>query len=155
MSHVLKRRTVLRGIFQGATVALALPHLDCFLNDNGTLLAQGSPLPVRFSTWFWGLGVNPNRFFPTKTGEDYDLLSELKPIERHKDKVTVFSGFDCLTDGKPISPHGTGHVTFRTGTAPGAGGALPGATFDNIVADAISPGTRFRTLDISAIGATA
>ena len=152
MSRVLKRRTVLRGMFQGATVAMALPYLDCFLNDNGTLLAQGTALPVRFGTWFWGLGVNPNRFFPTKTGKDYDLLPELKPIERHRDKITVFSGFDCLTDGKPISPHGTGHVTFRTGTAPGAGGGLPGATFDNTVADAISSGTRFRTLDISAIG---
>ena len=152
MSPVLKRRTVLRGMFQGATVALALPYLDCFLNNSGTLLAEGAPLPVRFGTWFWGLGVNPSRFFPTKTGKDYDLLPELRPIEKHRDKVTVFSGFDCLTDGKPISPHGTGHRTFRTGTAPGAGGALPGATFDNIVADAISAGTRFRTLDISAIG---
>jgi hypothetical protein len=134
-------------------VAVALPYLDCFLNINGTALAEvGAPLPVRFGTWFWGLGVNPNRFFPTKTGKGYDLLPELSPIAKFQDKVTVFSGFDCLTDGKPIIPHGTGSATFRSGTAPGAGGALPGATFDNIVADAISAGTRFRTLDVSAIG---
>ena len=152
MSPVLQRRTVLRGMLQGATVAMALPYLDCFLNTNGTLLAQGAPLPVRFGTWFWGLGVNPSRFFPTTTGTDYEMPPELRPMEQHRDKVTVFSGFDCLTDGRPISPHGTGHVTFRTGTAPGAGGALTGATFDNIVANEISTGTRFRTLDISAIG---
>ena len=152
MSPMLKRRTVLRGMFQGATVAMSLPYLDCFLNTNGTLLAEGAPLPVRFGTWFWGLGVNPSRFFPTTTGADYEIPPELRPIERHRDKVTVFSGFDCLTDGRPISPHGTGHRTFRSGTAPGAGGALPGPTFENLVADEISPGTRFRTLDISAIG---
>ena len=147
------RRTVLRGVFQGGTVAVALPYLDCFLNNSGTALAaEGAPLPTRFGTWFWGLGVNPNRFFPTKSGKGYDLLPELSPIAKYQDKVTVFSGFDCLTDGKPVIPHGTGSATFRTGTAPGAGGALPGATFDNLVADAISAGTRFRTLDVSAIG---
>ena len=54
----VQRRTVLRGLFQGASVAVALPYLDCFLNDNGTLLAaEGVPLPTRFGTWFWGLGV--------------------------------------------------------------------------------------------------
>ena len=152
MSRAMKRRTVLRGLFQGATIAVALPYLDCFLNDHGTLLADGAPLPVRFGTWFWGLGVTPVRWFPTKTGKDYDLPPELKPIEKHQGKVTVFSGFDCLTDGKPNFPHGTGVPTFRTGTAPGQGGALPGPTFDNIVADAIAGGTRFRTIDLSAIG---
>ena len=149
----VQRRTVLRGLLQGATVAVALPYLDCFLNNNGTLLAaEGAPLPTRFGTWFWGLGVNPNRYFPTKTGKGYDLLPELSPIAKFQDKVTVFSGFDCLTDGKPVIPHGTGSTTFRSGTAPGGSGALSGATFDNIVADAIGTGTRFRTLDVSAIG---
>ena len=149
----VQRRTILRGLFQGASVAVSLPYLDCFLNTNGTLLAaEGAPLPTRFGTWFWGLGVNPNRFFPTKPGKGYDLLPELSPIAKFQNKVSVFSGFDCLTDGKPVIPHGTGSTTFRSGTAPGAGGALPGATFDNIVADAIGTGTRFRTLDVSAIG---
>ncbi len=153
MSPVMKRRTVLRGLFQGATIAVTLPYLDCFLNSHGTLLAEGgAPLPVRFGTWFWGLGVTPVRWFPTKTGRDYDLPPELQPLGKHQGKVSVFSGFDCLTDGKPNFPHGTGVPTFRTGTAPGQGGALPGPTFDNIVADAIGTGTRFRTLDISAIG---
>src|SRR5262245_52654961 len=149
----VQRRTDLRGLCQVASVAVVLPYLDCFLNDNGTLLAaEGVPLPTRFGTWFWGLGVNPNRYFPTKTGKGYDLLPELAPIKKYQDKVTVFSGFDCLTDGKPVIPHGTGSTTFRTGTAPGAGGGLPSATFDTIVADAVGTGTRFKTLDISAIG---
>ena len=152
MSRVVNRRMVLRGLVQGATVAVALPYLDCFLADSGTLLASGAPLPTRFGTWFWGLGVTPQRFFPSKTGADYDLPPELTPIEKHKAKVSVFSGFDCLTDGKPNFPHATGVPTFRTGTAPGQGGALPGPTFDNIVADAIGSTTRFRTLDVSAIG---
>ena len=158
MSRVLKRRTVLRGMFQGATVAMALPYLDCFLNDNGTLLAQGTALPVRFGTWFWGLGVNPNRFFPTKTGKDYDLLPELKPIERHRDKITVFSGFGLL-DGRQAD------LTPRDGTCdlPDGDGARSGrgASWCDVSTTPwrtrSSSGTRFRTLDISAsaIDATA
>ena len=34
----LSRRVVLRGLFQGATVAVAVPYLDCFLNSSGTAL---------------------------------------------------------------------------------------------------------------------
>ena len=49
----------------GAAVSIGLPLLDCFLNGNGTALAQGAPLPVRFGTWFWGCGMNPDRWVPS------------------------------------------------------------------------------------------
>ena len=77
----MNRRTALRGLFQGATVAVALPYLDCFLNANGTLLAaEGAPLPVRFGTWFWGLGVNPPRWFPDKV---FDRPEQMEFISLH------------------------------------------------------------------------
>lgn len=152
MNPVMSRRVVLRGLFQGATVAVALPFLDCFLNSNGTALASGAPLPVRFGTWFWGLGVTPGRWHPTTVGAGYDLPAELTPIAAFQDKVTVFSGFDCLTDGKPNFPHATAGPAFRTGIAPTASNALHGPSFDTIIADAIGGDTRFRSLDISAIG---
>ena len=148
----LSRRVVLRGLFQGATVAVALPYLDCFLNSNETALAAGAPLPVRFGTWFWGLGVTPGRWHPTTVGRDYDLPPELTPIAAQKDKITIFSGFDCLTDGKPNFPHATAGPAFRTGIAPSSSGVLHGPSFDTIVANEIGNDTRFRSLDVSAIG---
>ena len=152
MKFGLSRRRVLRGLFQGATVAVALPYLDCFLNANGTALASGAPLPVRFGTWFWGLGVTPGRWHPTAVGAGYDLPPELTPIAAYQDKVTVFSGFDCLTDGKPNFPHATAGPAFRSGIAPTASGALHGPSFDAIIANEIGGDTRFRSLDVSAIG---
>ena len=152
MTPDLSRRAVLRGLFQGTTVAVALPYLDCFLNSNGTALAQGAPLPVRFGTWFWGLGVTPGRWHPTKAGRDYELLPELIPIASKRDKVTIFSGFDCLTDGKPNFPHATAGPAFRTGIAPSSSGSLHGPSFDTIIANDVGNNTRFRSLDISAIG---
>src|ERR1700722_19195598 len=107
MGILLNRRAVLRGVMSGATFALGLPMLDCFVNSNGTALASGAAFPVRFGTWHWGLGVTPWRFFPTKLGKGYDLLPELQPIAQFQEKVSVISGFDMRLDGRPAIPHGT------------------------------------------------
>ena len=65
MKKRISRRTVLRGAVAGGAVGMGLPLLDCFLNENGTALAQGGgPIPVRFGTWFWGCGMNPARWAP-------------------------------------------------------------------------------------------
>ena len=56
------RRRVLQGIMRGSAVSVALPVLDCVLDDNGTAYASGAPLPVRFGTWFWGCGINAARW---------------------------------------------------------------------------------------------
>ena len=74
----LNRRTVLRGIVGGAAVNVALPLFNCMLNTNGTALADGKPMPIRFGTWGWGLGMNQSIFVPKKYGEDFDL-PELGP----------------------------------------------------------------------------
>ncbi len=144
------RRRVLRGLLGGSAISVALPLFDCVLNGNGTALASGAPLPVRFGTWFWGLGVTPGRWKPTKTGKDYDILPELRPIEPFKKKISIFSGFDVLLDGKPNFPHQTGGPGFRTGIAPPAL-AFPGVSFDVMIADAIGGNTRFRSIELSGI----
>src|SRR5471032_2685384 len=108
----LKRRRVLRGMLNGGAVTVALPLLDCFLNNNGTALASGAPLPIRFGTWFWGLGVNPARWVPEKVGADYDIKSELSAIEPYKSRISVLSGFDVLLDGQPNIPHFSGWISL-------------------------------------------
>ena len=56
----LNRRRVLRGMLSGSAVTVGLPLLNVFLNGNGTAMADGAPLPVRFGTWAWGLGMDEN-----------------------------------------------------------------------------------------------
>ena len=41
----------------GAAVYVGIPTLDMFLDGNGTAYADGARLPVRFGTYFWGLGL--------------------------------------------------------------------------------------------------
>ena len=147
------RRTLLRGGMQGAAIAVGLPLLDLFLDGNGqAMAATGAPMPVRFGTWFWGLGVNPTRWFPTQTGADYDLKIELEAIRAYKHKINILSDFYIPLDGAPNLPHTSGGVGIRTGMAATGEGNLPGASFDVLIGDQIGTKSRFRSLEIASTG---
>ena len=101
MTSRYDRRSFLRGILGGAAVYVGIPALDTFLNGNGSAFADGAKLPVRFGTYFWGLGLTDTptggtRWVPTKTGAGYEITPELESLRSVKDKVSVFSGFRKL-----------------------------------------------------------
>ena len=147
------RRTALRGMLGGGMVSVALPFLDCFLDVNGTALAAtGAQLPVRFGTWFWGCGLTPGRWIPSKTGAGYDMPPELKPLAAFRDRLTICSGFKANTDGKGAVPHYTGTMSILTGGAPKGQGLVDFPTLDTTIADAIGADTRFRSLELTATG---
>ena len=64
----LSRRRFIKGTLNGGVVTVALPFLNCFLNENGTALANGAPIPMRFGTWSWGLGMSEAIFVPATRG---------------------------------------------------------------------------------------
>ena len=147
------RRELLRGMMGGGAVSVALPLLDCFLNENGTALAAtGAPLPVRFGTWFWGCGLNPGRWVPKKLGAGYDTPAEIAVLAPYRDKVNVYSGFKVMTDGKPAVVHYSGSMGILTGSAPKGPLQVSGPTMDTLIADHIGSRTRFRSLEVSAMG---
>jgi hypothetical protein len=147
------RRRVLRGMLNGAAVSVALPFLGIFLDDNGAALAAtGAPLPSRFGTWFWGLGVDPGIFKPKTAGPLGALPPQMASLEKVKEHVNVFTNFDVMTDGAPNICHFTGWVALRTGSPPPGRGNLPGSSLDTAVTDVIGGGTRFRALQLAATG---
>jgi hypothetical protein len=151
------RRSMLRGLLGGTAVTLGLPALDCFLDVNGKAWANGAPLPVRFGTYFWGLGLTDTpaggtRWVPTKQGLGYEITPELESLTAVKDKVSVFSGFRVIGDGKPNIVHWSGHASILSGTAPGITNSMDAPSFDTKIADAIGSTTRFKSLDISPSG---
>ena len=153
MGFDLSRRTALKGMLNGAAVAVGVPLLDAFLDGNGqALAATGAPVPIRFGTWFWGLGVNPNRWFPDTPGKDYDLKPELAPIAPLRHKINVLGNFNVLLDGAPNLPHSSGGPAIRTGRALTAERGLPGESFDVTIGDLIGTRTRFRSLETTATG---
>src|SRR5580692_8528419 len=84
---LLDRRHFLRGV--GASMALPL------LNSMVPLRAAGSDAanrPRRSVFVYIPNGVNGMAWQVTKPGRDYDLSPSLKPLEKHRQDLTVFSG---------------------------------------------------------------
>ena len=152
MSGKISRRRMLRGALQGMAISVGIPLLDCLLDDNGTAFASGRLLPVRFGTWFWGLGYTPSRWVPQKVGADYDLPPEIKYIEPYKHQINVLSNFDVKLDGKPNTAHYAGTIGFRVGTAVDEPDRSQLPTFDVIIADAIGNDARFKSLEVASTG---
>lgn len=148
----LSRRRVLKGMLNGAAVTVGLPLLDCMLSDSGRALASGAPLPIRFVTWFWGLGGNASVFVPKKTGADYDLPEELQALERVRQHVNVYTNFNAFRDSAPNLCHYTGWIVCRSGAAPIASEDKPGETIDVIIARTIGRALRFPTVMVTANG---
>jgi hypothetical protein len=152
----LNRRTLLRGMLAtGTAVAVPLPLLDAMLNSNGTALAQnGEPLSPLYVTWFFGNGVLPGRWKPAQTGAGtaWQLSPQLEPLAGVKSYLTVISGLEnrVHVSGKE---HPTGSAGATTG-APLNGDAVRAASIDQIVADKISEGAPFRSLEVGVTPAT-
>ena len=79
------RRNFLRGI----GVSIALPALESL---GGT--PQNSAKASRFVCISPNYGMNPGGFFPEQTGPDYALPLLLKPLEKHRHDLTIFSNLD-------------------------------------------------------------
>jgi hypothetical protein len=158
MSLKFNRRSLMRGMLGGAAVCVGVPTLDAFLDGNGRAYADGAALPTRFGTYFWGLGLTDTptggtRWVPEKRGAGYEVTSELESIAPIKDKVSVFSGFRVIGDGKPNLVHWSGHAAILSGLAPARTGSFDAPSFDTMVADQIGRATRFKALDMDASGA--
>jgi len=156
MTSRFSRRSLMRGALGAASVCVALPALDKFLDGNGLAYANGAPLPTRFGTYFWGLGLTHtpagSRWVPSATGTAWQITPELESLASVKKKISVFSGYRVISDGKPNLVHWTGHAAILSGVAPAATGSFDAPSFDTQVADAIGAGTRFKALDVSASG---
>lgn len=148
----ISRRRFLRGTLNGGAVTIGLPLLNCVLNDSGTAYASGAPLPLRFGTWSWGLGMSEAIFVPKKTGANFDLpleIEALAPVQKH---INLYTNFNVYKDAAPNLCHHSGWVLLRSGIAPFTSGNRPGETIDVTIARKIGDATRFRSLSATATG---
>jgi len=148
----LSRRRFLKGALNGGAVTVALPLLDVFLGDNGTAFADGTPIPLRFGTWSWGLGMSEAVFVPRKTGADFDLPEEIAALAPVRQHINLYTNFHVFKDDAPNLCHHSGWVVLRSGIAPMTRENRPGETIDVSVARRLGNATRFRSLSATATG---
>lgn len=153
----LGRRSFLRGVIGGATVAVGLPVLDVMLNDNGTAYADGHGAPKRFGVFYWGGGVVHSTWVPGATGSGFDLPDSLQPFDGAlREYLTVVSG----TNHPGSSP---GHIPARgialssshdmtvcTGDCVGVyrGQSHPEPSIDQLVAEHWTGATAYDSLEV-------
>ncbi|WFU40214.1 DUF1552 domain-containing protein [Bradyrhizobium sp. CB82] len=149
----IDRRFLLRGTFQGALAVMGLPFLDCFLDSKGEVLgATGRPLPTRFNTFFYGLGLTNQLWIPKTGGKDYEITTQLKPLEPYRAKMNVFSGLRVPLDDNPNYQHWSGAAAAVTGISPTKTQEFNSKTIDQQIADVISRGARFKSISAAAAG---
>ena len=149
----MDRRFLLRGSCQGALAVMGLPFLDCFLDSKGkALAATGRPLPTRFNTFFFGCGLTKQLWIPKTGGKDYEMTSQLKPLEAFRSKLNVFSGLRVPLDDNPNFQHWSGVAAAATGISPTKQSEFDSKTIDQQIADVISHGTRYKSVSASAAG---
>ena len=149
----LDRRFLLRGTCQGALAVIGMPFLDCFLDSKGkAMAATGRPLPTRFGTYFYGLGLTKQLWIPKNGGKDWDMTTQLKPLEPFKAKINVWSGLRVPLDDNPNYQHWSGAAAAATGISPTKQGEFDSKSIDQQIADSISHGTRFKSVSAAAAG---
>lgn len=150
----LKRRTVLKGLFQGAAVSVGLPSLEAMFNANGTAHADGTSLPRRLGIFFWGNGVRLAHWNPAAVGADYPLSRSLMPLAGVRDYMSVVSGAEikfpdlrahhtgsaCMLSGAQLIPQPMGNAPYRSTFAQ--------PSLDQVAAAKIGGTTRFKSLEL-------
>jgi len=107
----LGRRAFLRGVFGGgATVAVGLPLLEIMVDGNGTALAGGAELPMRFGMFHWGNGILHEAWVPSQTGFDWEVPDSLRPFV---DLAPELQGYLTLVTGTNHRESSPGHIPAR------------------------------------------
>jgi len=147
-----------RAFLRGAGVSLALPWMECMVKANDPTMLPDKRAR-RFCAMYFGFGVglpkedgdNANwRWFPKGEGRDYQFTEVLKPLEPHRQKLTVLGGLSH-PNGRRMGGHDTGD-TFLTGAFLNNKFLTNTISADQVAAQSFGNQTRFSSLVLSTDG---
>ncbi len=149
------RRRILRGMMAGGAVTVGLPLFDCLLNgDNNARHSPTpvAPLPTRFATWFWALGLGGRRLAAEERRHAITSYSpQLAVLNPFKKKLNLFSGSRGISLMRQSnSTHFTGVQGYMTGKVSNGGEYFN--SVNTIIGDVIGGRTRFRSLEVACDG---
>lgn len=146
----LPRRKFLKGV--GAT--MALPWLEAMASTARAAKDEESAAPVRMAFIFFANGAIMPNWKPQGDGADWKLSRTLKPLEPHKDQVTVFTGLTQhhgRANGDGAGDHARCAGSFLTGAQPvkTAGANIRvDVSVDQAAAELIGRKTRLPSLEL-------
>jgi len=133
-----------RQFLSGLGVTLALPWLE-----SSTMAAV--PRKRRLVCVGNHLGFYPGNFFPKDSGKDYTSTSTLKPLEKHRDDLTVFSHLDHELNGGHKAVQG-----FLTSIKKEEAAGFPAKnmSLDQMAAEHVGSTTRFPSVNTGIVNGT-
>jgi hypothetical protein len=136
-----------RQFLQGTGIALSLPALESFAAG----FSNEEKSPRRLVCVGNHLGFYPGNFFPHAAGKDYVPTSTLKPLETHRDDVTVFSHLDHGLNGGHKAVQG-----FLTSIKKEEAVGFPekNISLDQAAAEHVGSSTRFPSINTGIEGGT-
>ena len=139
MSPCLERR---RAFLKAAGIAIALPNLESF----GQTRSRRQKTPkMRMVCIASALGMNPEAFFPSKFGTNYQMSPSLMALAPLKNDFTVFSHMD---HPNIFTKHGSMN-SLLSGVDAGKASAGENVSMDQVAAAHVGYETRFPSIHIS------
>ncbi|MFO0725253.1 MAG: DUF1552 domain-containing protein [Myxococcota bacterium] len=162
-NFTLKRRSFLRGALKGALVAVALPPLEAMFSRHGEAYADGTSPPTRFGLWFFGNGVQLDRWIerpapgtqpPAVRPGWWNYLPAGSPLEALsgtdlRSYLSVVSGTQCTLNTGSV--HNEGRCGMMTGSFDihiGQYGAATLPSADQLYASEFGHLTPFPSLEV-------
>lgn len=153
---ITKKHIPRRTLLKGAGAALGLPLLDAMF-PAATALAQTAAMPPRrFFGGFVPHGAAPGYWVPEKEGP---LPAELpfiwKPLEPHRDSLTILTGLHATSSEPPPGETGADHwvaAAFLCAEKPkktAGADVRAGHTIDQIIAEKIGRETLLPSVEMS------
>ena len=142
LSHLNRRQ-----FLQGTGIALSLPAFESFAAGTAT----DDESPRRLVCVGNHLGFYPGNFFPQAAGKDFVPTSTLKPLETHRDDLTVFSHLDHGLNGGHKAVQG-----FLTSIKKEEAAGFPekNISLDQAAAEHVGSSTRFASINTGIEGGT-
>lgn len=136
-----------RRFLQGTGIALSLPVFESFAANAPTIEKS----PRRLVCVGNHLGFYPGNFFPQAAGKDYVPTSTLKPLEVHRNDLTVFSNLDHGLNGGHKGVQG-----FLNGIKKEEAAGFPekNISLDQAAAEHVGSATRFSSINTGILQGT-
>jgi hypothetical protein len=145
----LSRRTFLRS----SSVAVALPMLDSMLGAATALAQSGAAPATRFCSIYFPHGATMSKWTPETEGHNFVFSDILKPLEPHRDWITVVSDLThqlAYGPGGATANHNRSAAAFLTG-AKAQNGAQPrlGISADQLAVQYMGQDTPLPSIELA------
>ncbi len=153
MMYITKKHLPRRTFLRGMGVTLALPLLDSMLPAQTPLSKTAAVPKSRFLGIYVPHGATMDKWTPTQDGTGFELSESLKPLEKLRDRVNVFSNLAHPLAGGVGSDAGADHArsaaVFLSGAHPEKGSVHAGMTLDQLLAEHIGQDTPLPSIELA------